>query len=833
MDPTAFPFSLPFPIEMEKSEAEMDHCVHCGVRIDGEIISGRRLTESEVTQLTLPDLREARYLCSRCYVGMKKAFGWNDLCLCCGMHKSGTQWKSIPQRMRKFFGVICAEATKCCQDCYNDGTLFLKTGRIREREHRRNNRWQTFKVVLEATFDPEASESPRKKARIDNPKPQDPSKDDIIEGLRNRAECVLNNPFPLDAIADTQGYIDHVNQKGDGLFEILHTAFKPEKPPAGGKDYSETATVTRLEGFLQQKRHTHSSTQWRISTQLTMDGVPRRRRVAYHHLGFGMYPSKQATRDKKDIAQSAESMEAELVDDAFEFMMVLDDLNAHHPCQLQQEDGTMAVQCNVGNVIIKNITIANLRLQLASDGMGLLPKKFSADLFTNFYSRVLNSGLLRGAYMGERSHRMEEWSRVVRPYGGPPLRRPHSPVTLEQVKLLLSSSEGFHKEKEMRSVLEAAVEKIGAYLLRRPMLVTGDWHAYWMVFTEVRLHPEKYGLLVPFPGIFHVALNACQAIFLWYAPVIGWLWEAATEKKVPMPIRPLQRKHILDLICRAWRLCRKQVLAQLKQHTDCGRDVLLMVHLLEEVLPVALDVYAAFLQGDMDLFESLLLRLLPIFAQFGKPNYVNCILLLIGMLQHWRVHFPDLYCKFRAALPHFSEEVIELFHSTVRYCGDQSRDSEQFALKVTLHGAVQDTVNQWAEALGVPDGSGGSCREWQPGQEIMMRDVIMQTFSAALDCKQPTTLQAQPVPEKGWQWDSATFGVVNDRAYPLALQRNECPYGLRYVKLGDRKVVQEAFDGKMMPVGGCGHTNVHGGVCTDCWDAMKYMAAEVLEALHV
>jgi hypothetical protein len=258
----------------------------------------------------------------------------------------------------------------------------------------------------------------------------------------------------------------------------------------------------------------------------------------------------------------------------------------------------------------------------------------------------------------------------------------------------------------MRNVLAEAVAKIGTYLLRRPMLVTGDWHAYWMVFMEVRLHPEKYGHLVPYPGIFHIALNVCQAIFLWYAPIISWLWESATEKKVPLPIRPLQRKHILDLICRGWRLCRRQLLAQWKKQEECGRDTIMMVHLFEEVLPVALDVYAAFLQGDMDLFESLLLRLLPIFAQFGKSNYVNCILLLIGTLEHWRLHFPDVYSRFRAALPLFSEEEIELLHSTVRDCGEQSRNSEQFALKVNLHGAVKDTVSQWNEALGVPDGSG-------------------------------------------------------------------------------------------------------------------------------
>jgi hypothetical protein len=119
------------------------------------------------------------------------------------------------------------------------------------------------------------------------------------------------------------------------------------------------------------------------------------------------------------------------------------------------------------------------------------------------------------------------------------------------------------------------------------------------------------------------------------------------------------------------------------------------------------------------------------------------------------------------------------------------------------------------------------------GQELMMRDVIMETFSAALACKQATILQMKPVPERGWQWDSPIFGVVNDRAYPLALQRNECPYGLRYVDLGDRKVHWEKRDGKLMHPSGCGHDNVRSGVCSECWDAMKHMAVKVLEALHV
>jgi len=820
---------------MDTKSAVLPQCETCHDPIDGNDIQGRKLTLRECERLGLRCLKEPKWLCSKHYMDDKRLFEWNDLCLPCGVRKRHKSWKRIPPKMKLFFDAICPCADQCCQDCYNDASHFIRTGKIRERE-RHNDRWAGFQSVLDVLrqSDQPGEGKPQEK------KSAEPSAEDIISELRERVMSVLEAEFGLSAMTHSEECIAHMNEHGRGLFDIFHSIFQPKVVRPEKDDWSRVATVTLLDCLLHQINPRHSATTWDMTKQMRSDGVPLRRLVGWCHGGLGMHPCNLSTEDEKDIAHNAQAIKDDLANEDEEEMMVLDDLNAHHPCQLRGPDGRLYVQVTVGNVILKKRESGGTKLGLRWDTYGdrLLPPVFSPGLFENFFSEVVSAGGLCGSYMGERPHRMEEWCRVVRPYASRTDQHPHSPVTLQGVRLLFSSDRGFHKEQDMEAVLRDAVGRLRDYLETRLMLVTGDWHTYWVVLKAMRLNREVYGHLVPIPGAFHIALNAQQAIFQWYEPVVAPLWEAVTGKGIPIPVRALQRKNILDLLCRGWRLCRPSVGKKVATNGECNRDVLLLQHFFEEVLPVALDVYSSFLQGDWDMYESLLLRLLPIFAQFGKQNYVNCSLLLIGTVEHWKAQFPELYARFRGSFNQYSEEEIELFHSTVRYCSKDVKDAEEFAKRINVHGANMASVTEWNDALGVPGRGSGRCREWQADDEIRMRDAIVRMFDAALLSMERTegsagTSVSPHKGKEGWEWDSVSLGKVNDRAYPLPLQRNASVYGLAYVDISEHKVAAGQFDGKLLHPSGCGHNGRRGECCMSCLRLISFIGSEVMSALHV
>ena len=785
-----------------------------------------------MVRLGLLELRGARYMCPSCYLANKRIFEWNDRCLPCGMRRRVKQWMRIPPRMKEFFLLVCPGADRICRDCYNDATLFLDEGRIRDRE-RSSSAWGGLRAAVDLLRRDSVEPPPTKKCRTDE-FPVDlasrVSADDIIAALRGRVQSLLDHPCKESAMTHTEECIENANEWGDGLFDIMHAIFEPKATKRRGKDWTRVGIMTLLDGMLHQADNRYSATMWEMTKQLRMDGVPRRRIVGFSHAGVGMHICNIDRQDAKDQALHLSSIQTEFKDKKVMKMMVLDDFNGQHPYLLVHEDGAHA-QCTVGNVILKDITDTEVDLLSAVYGDEcLLPKTFSPDLFISFFDRVVGSGKICGSYMGERSPKMEEWSRVVCPYDARRIRHPHGPVTLDGVQLLLSSP-GFHKDEEIEKVFRDAVQLVGLFTFDRLMPVTGDFHVFWVVFRLCRLHPEEFGHFVPIPGAFHVALNAQQAIFKWYSPVVTRLWGQVSDTIVPLPLRPLQRKNILDLLCRSWRQCRRGILNRLAK-VQCGRDTVMLLHFFEEVLPVSLDIYSAFLNGDADLFDALLLRLLPIFAQFGKQNYVNALVLFIMTTEYWRTIFPDMHKKYRKAFNRFSEEEIELFHSTVHPWSHLCRDSTQLAARITVHGAMKDSMATWNEALGVPERGGGACREWVPDQERTMKRAIEDMFSAVMTVpEEPTVARGK----EGWEWKSSTLGGVNDRAYPLGLQKKECLYGLRYVDMTDRKIQigSEGLPGAALHMSGCGHEGRRGALCSACCEVVRHIAVDVISALNV
>jgi hypothetical protein len=445
---------------------------------------------------------------------------------------------------------------------------------------------------------------------------------------------------------------------------------------------------------------------------------------------------------------------------------------------------------------------------------------------------------------------MPAWSRQVRPYGGRQMRKPHSPVTLRNVELLTSSGLGFKKHSDMMAVIRETVADMKPYLEHHLALATGDWWTYWTLLEAVRTdRKNEFGHLVPIPGVFHMGLNAQEAVYTWYAPVLEPLWMEVAGKPLPKRLRPLQRKYCLDLICSSWKQMRHAAVALMREKGYCTPDAVMLFQLFDEVIPVSLDLYAAFLQGDADQFEALMFRALAVYIQLGKQNYVHAVLLFIATTEHWRTRHADVYESFRAHLWMFSEEEIELYHSILRGMSEHAANGEQLAHRITVHGATEGMVHDWMVALGVQRGRGGCCKERIRGMEERMKESLLRMLTAVVECEVDTTAEPPPArrPRRGgkcrkksrtpreWQWRSPVLGTLSDRAYPVALQRCKHIYELPNVDCeGIRRPVgaheQRPFGSVRLC---CGHVCDGRARCDDCWHLLCTVASQVMEGLNV
>ena len=135
-----------FPPILHEIEIDMDEihrCECCPATEESSAGCFRKLTRTEMVRLGLLQLRGARYMCPPCYLANKRTFEWSDRCLSCGMRRRLKQWMGIPPRMKEFFLLVCPGADRISRDCYNDVTLFLEEGRVRDWE-----RWSGLQAAV-------------------------------------------------------------------------------------------------------------------------------------------------------------------------------------------------------------------------------------------------------------------------------------------------------------------------------------------------------------------------------------------------------------------------------------------------------------------------------------------------------------------------------------------------------------------------------------------------------------------------------------------------------------------------------------------------------------
>ena len=210
--------------------------------------------------------------------------------------------------------------------------------------------------------------------------------------------------------------------------------------------------------------------------------------------------------------------------------------------------------------------------------------------------------------------------------------------------------------------------------------VGGDWGLYYYlrkyIFSVDGWNDEIASRIVPIPGLFHIGLNCQECIVLKYESFLSALWKliypnAKAEFSVATTkMSPSRRKGFLGKILNAWKKIRLEILSAIEAAGNSMISVhwACLIDLLEEFLPLSMDIYDCSLNGPdyWESYHSLLVRAMRMFARTGKKHYVCLLMMWICDLVYLKDYRPEFYKFVRTNLHRLSEEEIELFHSTIR-----------------------------------------------------------------------------------------------------------------------------------------------------------------------
>jgi len=252
-------------------------------------------------------------------------------------------------------------------------------------------------------------------------------------------------------------------------------------------------------------------------------------------------------------------------------------------------------------------------------------------------------------------------------------------------------------------------------------------------------------------------------------------------------------------------------------------EAILLMQLFEEYLPLSLDVYAMFLSGDFMQYEGCLVRMLRLFIQLGKCNYVLCMSIFIAQLVHWKTHHPALYAQLQEKLRYCSEEEVEIFNSIIRGHVRWRKSSAQ----------VVRAINAWGTSMTM-------LRSWRPKKlrRHVVRERALQLTTERVNAaskaikglfKRVATMESFCTWDaKGAQWDSAAIGSFSDHALPYALQRAKVRVrGCAAIGNEDRVVADGHVDPRERRL--CGHEKCSGALCAACLESTLNVVREMMD----
>ena len=456
---------------------------------------------------------------------------------------------------------------------------------------------------------------------------------------------------------------------------------------------------------------------------------------------------------------------------------------------------------------MKDITQSLLDLSVRRYPASLLPLEYDGVFVQQWIESLWDA--CAGPYFLKRSKPLEAISAKLQPYSETAEDAPG--IDMGRVQLLECFENKFKSEDDILEVLTEIVKRLAAYLRDHHMLLTGDFYCFWNVWKFVREHPADFWKIVPLPGPFHMGLNAQEVIFLSFRPVLAQIWDAVFPTRAfPLRPSPLQRKYLLEILCRAWKKSRTSCVNLLKNLDSLPLEAAILMPLFDDFIPVSLDLYASFLGSDFAEYDANLLRALKMFMQLGKNHYVLLIAMFQSMLQHWKKEHAELYQSFTSSIRFYSEEEIEVFHSMIRPHIHGQRTAKQVVRTVNYCGATAEMMAEWIgkrrqKKLAVPqkkaDFSALSVTKAVRALKAMFRAVAV--------IEKPCSPSKKPR-----EWDSTVLGSFNDHLLPFAMQQARVRIrGCRGTWTEHRVELQLFLDRKFCRL--CGHASGP-GPCGDC-----------------
>ena len=372
----------------------------------------------------------------------------------------------------------------------------------------------------------------------------------------------------------------------------------------------------------------YSAFQKELSALLYRGGLPETVRHVLFELGIGVHISKTPDIVSKAIVKGNDQVASATNDGNVGGMFIADDFMVMRRGGAPLFNGKMSAALSVANVLWKDLTDSHMDLRVTAIGEGLYPSSFATENALGFVSRCAEEKAQ--LYGGVRRPEIGRRSAVLKPYGGIVDSGnedgiPRS-VDMRRVKLLQCVDNGFKKDSDIESLLFDVIVRLKPHLEKGYVFATGDWHMYHVMQRVIRRHPFECRHVILVPGAFHIALNAQEALFMWFAPLLEPLYQSVFPGKLLRKVkRPLERKYILDLVLRGWMTVRDECLVMVSNGTTWPAELQVLLTLLDEYIPVSLDLYATFQAGDYDAYERILYRALFLFAQLGKHHYVSCV----------------------------------------------------------------------------------------------------------------------------------------------------------------------------------------------------------------
>lgn len=761
-------------------------------------------------------------MCTGCAWNLEVVEKSARLCVPCKKMNKTNKWTVLTGEMKHYLDIpLDSPLEKCCERCV-------------ARAKRRKEEFERTHPSVEIQTDPGLASSTKQCSIVESKEAQTESDGDVMgRFLRKGILALAAEPLPKPAFEDLDDYLNHVDRVTDGLADcLLKAVSRGEGAP---RSISVRAAVAMcLEMLAHQLRPQYCATQMLVADWLAVGRCSDQIRRVLAKIGVACDPTTQRRRLRRKVDSAMEESPFTMIarEEGHAAVAVVDDFHFESGRSLMPTSrGVCFRDAACATSIVKDVVLEGGRLRkVVSDDTGRAVSHQSPN--------VVEDLGLRAALSVEEEMRCGRTYFSARPvirhskftpYRGDHIPSGQSPVSLRNVHLVSFRQADLRSNSGLESEFRLVLERSKVYLREdAAMLLVGDWRIYRGAKGKVTSCFEEFGGLVPIPGPLHIAINLQLGTLMSFASVFGDLWSAAfpkSDRMVAESLRkapPMRRVGILQIAEVAWRSVREDVI-----ESGRGRNVptewWILTNLFDWFIPLSLDFYGAFLDGDIGVYKSLMASAWRAFVHLGKTNYTRATILLLSDLDYWQKHRPDIYRAVELTLPQLSEEEIEVYHSVVRRWIRAGETCDKFAERFRGVSAVSMSAVPLASKLLGGDrkgkGSATMCRCVKDAEAVeRMGRKIRELFSAALSDDSGAEIGEETIVSRALK---TTF---KRRLLPCCLWREAPPVSA---------VSVEHSVPEMQKQGACpGCDACSGASCTRCRDIYLHEAQGLAERVR-